>query len=242
MRIAIISDIHGNEIALNVILSDIQKFAVDQIICLGDIATLGPSPSRVIQTVRDLKCPCILGNHDAFLTNPEALHTYTEAQIIVEAVEWCRSQLSTKDLNFLATFQPSIELIFESNYKILFFHGSPRSNTEDILSTTSPLDLDQILQHQKADILAGGHTHIQMLREHRGILIINPGSVGFPFKAYVAGKMPTLLGNAAYAFIDIDDGLIEVSLRRIAYKKDLLIKSLRDSTNPLRNWLIQQYA
>lgn len=242
MRIAIISDIHGNEYSLDAVLNDIKRESVDQTICLGDIATLGPSPSMVIQKLLELECPCIMGNHDAFLIDQQLIHKYTEAQIIVEAVDWCRNQLSQVDLKFVSNFNPSIELTIDSNFKLLLFHGSPRSNMEDILSTTSPSDLDKMLQNNDANIMAGGHTHIQMLRQHRGILIINPGSVGFPFKEYVGGQIPTLMDHAEYAIIDVKDELVNVSLRRVPFKIDLFVKMLRESTNPLKSWLIQQYS
>ena len=67
MRVALISDLHANLVAIQAVLADIQRVGVDQIFCLGDVATLGPAPGAVLQLLRDLRCPCILGNHDAFL-------------------------------------------------------------------------------------------------------------------------------------------------------------------------------
>ena len=64
-------------------------------------------------------------------------------------------------------------------------------------------------------MLAGGHTHIQMLRQHRGMLLVNPGSVGLPFKEYVAGRAPTLLDHAEYATVDASHGGVSVTLRRV---------------------------
>ena len=67
MRVALISDIHGNSVSLEAVLADIERENVDQIICLGDISTLGPKPVEVMDRIRDLGCECILGNHDFFL-------------------------------------------------------------------------------------------------------------------------------------------------------------------------------
>ena len=86
MRVALISDIHANEVALCAVLDDIAKLGVDQIVCLGDVATLGPRPSAVISMLRELNCHCILGNHDAFLIEPELSHSYTEAKVVVQEV------------------------------------------------------------------------------------------------------------------------------------------------------------
>ena len=98
MRIALISDIHGNEVALEAVLKDIKKAGVDQIACLGDVVALGPLPVAVLQMIQDLDCPCVLGNHDAFMIDPPLVHSYTDVPVIVDSIEWCRSQLSTKEI------------------------------------------------------------------------------------------------------------------------------------------------
>ena len=77
MRIALISDLHGNEVALKAVLDDIEEVGVDQTICLGDVATLGPRPNAVLSMLRERGYPCILGNHDAFMIDPGLIHTYT---------------------------------------------------------------------------------------------------------------------------------------------------------------------
>ena len=242
MRIALISDLHANEVALNAVLNNINRVGVDQIVCLGDVATLGPLPGSVIQTLRNLGCLCILGNHDEFLLNPELIHTYTEIPVIVEAVDWCRSQLSREELDFLRTFQASVEILLDERSKLLLFHGSPRSHMEDILSTTPPDELDQLLAGHKATAMAGGHTHIQMLRQHRGMLVVNPGSVGLPFKEYVAGRAPTVMDYAEYATVEAVHGEISVSLRRVSLDRHSLRESVRACNNPLRGMLLGQYS
>lgn len=70
MRIAIISDIHGNLTALQAVLADIKLQKVDDIICLGDIVTLGPQPKEVLNALKELNCVIIKGNHDAAVVDP----------------------------------------------------------------------------------------------------------------------------------------------------------------------------
>jgi putative phosphoesterase len=242
MRVALISDLHANELALKAVLADIKQVGVDQVICLGDVATLGPRPGWVIKTLRDLGCACIMGNHDAFLLDPQLIHTYTEAPIIVDAVDWCRDELSADELDFLRSFQPSLQIALDAHSTLLLFHGSPRSHMEDVLATTPPNDLDRMLDGRYATVMAGGHTHIQMLRQHRGTLLVNPGSVGLPFKEYVAGRTPTVLAHAEYATVEAAGGAVNVSLRRVALDKAALRAAAAASENPLRGMLIQQYA
>jgi putative phosphoesterase len=242
MRVALVSDIHGNEVALRAVVDDVEQVGVDQIVCLGDVATLGPLPGSVIKILRDLACPCIMGNHDAFLIDPGLIHTYTEAPIIVEAVDWCRSQLSVEELDFLRAFRPRLEIPLDAHSTLLCFHGSPRSHMEDLLCTTSAVELGRLLAGEEATVMAGGHTHIQMLRQHRGTLIVNPGSVGAPFKEFVSGQRPTLLHHAEYAIVETTQGSLNVSLRRVHLEKQALRQMVTASDNPLRPWLLQQYS
>jgi predicted phosphodiesterase len=242
MRIALISDIHGNEVALSAVLDDINQNRVDEIICLGDVATLGPHPGAIIQVLQELKCKCIKGNHDDFLINPDLIHEYTEVPIILEAVDWCRDQLSTENLDFIRSFQPTFEISLGIESSLFLFHGSPNSNMENILSTTSPDDLERVLYGYCATVIAGGHTHIQMLRQHRGTLIVNPGSVGLPFKEYVAGQQPTLLNHAEYAIVEADNDSININLRRVNVDKVLLRETIAMSKIPIRSMLLSQYT
>ena len=79
MRIAFISDIHGNLTALQAVLADIQERSVDQIVCLGDTITMGPQPAEVLKLLRELKCVCVKGNHEAATLDPEHSAQYEVA-------------------------------------------------------------------------------------------------------------------------------------------------------------------
>ncbi len=242
MRIALISDLHGNQVALQAVLDQIGQQPVDRIFCLGDVATLGPAPREVIAMLRELACPVIMGNHDAFLLDPELIHTYTEAPVVVEAVDWCREQLSRADLEYLAGFEALREVPLEGEIKALLYHGTPRSHMENLLAFTPPTTLDRMLAGHRAAIMAGGHTHIQMLRQHRGTLIVNPGSVGLPFKEFAAGQPPQLMFHAEYATIEARGDSLQVNLKRVHLDHQELWKPARDCSNPFCIWLLTQYA
>lgn len=242
MRIALLSDLHGNAVALRAVLDDLRRVGVDQVICLGDVATLGPQPREVLQQLRDLQTPCILGNHDEFLLQPTLIHTYTEAPMIVAAVDHCRAALGPPELEFLRSFQTGMELPLAADAQLLLFHGSPRSHMENLLATTPPEALDQLLDGHRATVMAGGHTHIQMVRQHRGMLLVNPGSVGMPFKEFVMGGPPTVLAHAEYAVVEAAHGTVSVSLRRVALAKSALRAALTTWDNPLRPDLLRAYA
>jgi putative phosphoesterase len=241
-RIALISDIHANEVALRAVLADIGRTGVDQLICLGDVATLGPEPNAVIEVIAGLNCPCIMGNHDEYLLDPASVHSHTESAGVIASIDWCRSHLSAADFAFPRGFQNSFELSLGDKSILQVFHGSPRSNSEDILASTPPDRLDEMLAGHTATVLAGGHTHIQMMRQHHGDLVVNPGSVGLAFKDYVAGGSPTLMGHAEYATVEEVDGIIEVSLRRVPLDKSRLREAQKQTEHPLGPWLLKQYT
>ena len=239
MRIALISDLHANEVALDAVLNDAGNRGVDRIVCLGDVATLGPRPSEILARLKDLGCPCILGNHDEFLLEKELIKRYSEAPIIVDAVDWCRAQLSSSELDFVRSFVRTLEIPLPHGTFFLF-HGSPRSHMEDILAETPPGTVDEYLGGKTATVMACGHTHIQMLRQHHGILIVNPGSVGMPFREYVAGRQPVIMPHAEYAILDATKD-VSVTLCRVALDRSTLRDSVKHSPMPLAKALHQQY-
>jgi putative phosphoesterase len=242
MKIALISDLHGNEVALAATLASIRRGGADQIVCLGDVATLGVRPGAVLQTLRDLGCLCIMGNHDEFLLEPEMVKGYNEAPIIAAAVDWCRDRLGPQELAFVRGFQRKAEIPLEGSAKLLVFHGSPRSHMEDLLATTPPEELDRLLDGQGATVMAGGHTHVQMLRQHHGMLLVNPGSVGMPFRDYVGGKVPRIMPHAEYAVVEAAGGGVNVQLHRVPLDRAALQASVRDSDNPLAAGLLQEWS
>src|ERR1700719_4333038 len=128
MRVALISDIHSNEVALRAVLNDIRRTGVDQVVCLGDVANLGPEPNAVIEILAGLGCPCIMGNHDEFLLDPQLVHTYSQSPGVVASVDWSRSRLSAGELEFIRAFERDREIALANNAKLYVFHGSPRSN------------------------------------------------------------------------------------------------------------------
>jgi putative phosphoesterase len=242
MRIGLISDIHGNDTALQAVLSDMARRGVDQVACLGDVATLGPSPAETIERVQGLQCPCVLGNHDDFLIAPELIHTYTKIPVILDSVAWCREQLAEAALQFVWGFQPNARVALPGGETLLLCHGSPRSHMDNLLAETPPQELDAKLDGTRVAVLAAGHTHLQMLRQHRGMLIVNPGSVGMPFQEFVGGETPTVLPHAEYAVVAADQSGVSVGLYRVDYDLQRLLDVVEASDLPLREVMLQQYG
>src|SRR3954464_9397060 len=114
MRIAVISDMHGNLVSLDAVLTEIRASSVDQIICLGDCVQGGPQPAQVVARLRELACPVVMGNAHSFLLTGEdtALEPTDPAhwEKLLAVREWTLSQLSSADRAFIAGFQPTVEI------------------------------------------------------------------------------------------------------------------------------------
>jgi predicted phosphodiesterase len=160
-RIALVSDIHGNELALSRVLQDIRQRGVDQIACLGDVATLGPRPHEVLELVKEACDFRILGNHDEYMYDSASIREHSTSPLIVSTVEQCRSELSSTEIDFVQGFDARVSVPLAGSSSLLLFHGSPSSNNCDLVSETSDQDLAQHLGDQLATVMVGGHTHIQ---------------------------------------------------------------------------------
>src|SRR6476660_1331756 len=128
MKIAVISDIHGNCVALDAVLSDLRQNRADSVLCLGDALQGGPQPREVVERLSSLGCPVVMGNADAWLLsgkNTSPTEQVTERQMQVR--QWSLSQLSSDDIAFVEGFRPTIEIELEGGARLLCLHGSPAS-------------------------------------------------------------------------------------------------------------------
>jgi putative phosphoesterase len=222
MRIAIISDIHGNGVALDAVLADIREQRVDQMVCLGDAIQGGPQPAETVARLRALACPVVMGNADAWLLTGKNTGTgpVTEQQTAVRA--WSLSRLSAEDRAFISGFQPTITLEMGVGQHLLCFHGSPSSFDDIILPETPDDEVMRLLRPQHSQLLTGGHTHRQQLRQLGAALFFNPGSVGLPFRHPQPPPQPNPISFvepwAEYAVVtEQDEGRFGVEFRRVPY-------------------------
>ena len=222
-------------------LRSIRALGADQIVCLGDVATLGVAPGEVVDTLQELGCPCIMGNHDDYVLDPELIATHTSDPTIIEAIDWCRDQLTQDQIGFLGGFEAGLELPLSGDQCLKLFHGSPSSNMVDLLAETAADVFDGQLGPDRAVVMAGGHTHVQMLRQHRGVLVVNPGSVGAPFREPIHAGPPTIMSHAEYASVEVRGGEVGVTLHRVPLDRPALARAALDSTHPMRQQLATAY-
>ncbi len=242
MKLALISDIHGNLFALNAALNAIQNQNIDQIICLGDIAAFGPQPRQVIARLQEINCPIIMGNTDEWLLNPKPHPIRDDDSPKITAVDmWVANQLTTADKSFIQTFQPTIRQQLNERISLLCFHGSPRSNTELIHATTAEDKLTEALNGETATIMAGGHTHTQLIRRHQQSYIINPGSIGLPYEYKTDSTDVRTPPWAEYAIITVEKDKLNITLNHIRYDIRPLIKVAHQSRMPYADWWTQDW-
>lgn len=216
MRLAIISDIHGNLLALETALAEIDTLGVDRLICLGDVAELGPQPHEVIERLRSLACPVVMGNTDASLLSPVPTDVDSpDAQLIADIDRWSAAQLTADDRAFMAAFAPTLTVDLDGAGQLLCYHGSPASFNDQIRATTPDEQLAQWLGEEGPRLYAGGHTHVQMLRRFRDALVLNPGTVGLPYDRVPGGAHNPAW--AEYAVVAVEGQRLSVDLRRAPY-------------------------
>ena len=237
MRIAIIADIHGNLVALNAVLDDIARERVDRIVCLGDVAAFGPQPAEVVSRLREIGCPVVMGDTDATFLTPEAPATDELLRRLQEIDAWGAARLSPADRAYIGGFQPTIAIDIDDAVSLLCYHGSPRSFKDRIYATTSDDELSQMLAGYSAQLFAGGHTHIQMLRRYQDVFVLNPGSVGLAYDR-VPSPGATVRNPpwGEYAILSVTGSSLGVDLRRVPFAVATLKRAARANGMPHAEW------
>jgi predicted phosphodiesterase len=236
VRVAFISDIHGNLLALESVLRELERERFDRLVCLGDVA-VGPQPHETIVRLRELDCPVVMGNWDAwFLTGMPRVEENDEVgRRLVEIGAWWADDLTDEDRGFLASFETLLELQLSDGATMLCFHGSPRSYNDWIFATTPDDEVARMFEGRAATVLVGGHTHLQMVRRFESSVIVNPGSVGLPFRQWWP-KEVRIAPWAEYGLVEYDDGRVSIDLHRTTFDVDALLELATRSGMPHAEW------
>lgn len=233
MRIAVISDMHGNDFGFATAVADLKTQNIDQIVCLGDAIQGGPQPAETVKRLRELECPVVMGNADAWMltgVNTGAEGAPSEKQLAVR--EWSLTQLSEADKTFIGGFTPTVEIDLGHEKKLLCFHGSPTSFDDIILPTTSEEDFQRYLGAYQPVIMCGGHTHMQQVRRLGDTFFFNPGSVGFAYSHQQPDNDFRADPWAEYAILTYEDGRLGLEFRRVPYNRDNMIAIYLNSGRP----------
>ncbi|HLI09745.1 MAG TPA: metallophosphoesterase family protein [Ktedonobacteraceae bacterium] len=222
MRIAVISDIHGNQIALEAVLEDLShQPPVDQLVIAGDLCLNGPEPKQVLETVQGLHCPVIQGNVDVEVVTsaPE------KGEKKRSTAAWTREQIGQKGVDYLAALPTSHRVANPEGSDLLVVHANPL-NLEDAIFPNAP---DTMLEHLLGALdptigaLAFGHLHIAYTRRWRHLLLADVASCGLPRDEDL---------RAAYGILSWQDGAWQAEIRRVPYDVRAVVKQIKASGMP----------
>lgn len=226
MKIAVISDIHGNRLALEAVEADIARVGVDLVVNLGDCVSGPLDPVGTIERLMAWDIPTVMGNHDAWVVEraPEDMDRvdrFTASVLNDGHKAWLKDLPATAEV---------------AGGEVFLCHGTPRSHSEPWLDgwfrgrdTTLPSE-DEVKAHVRAltnPVLLCGHTHMwRAVRVNGGQLIVNPGSVGL--QIYYGNP------DARYAVLERHDGRWSASLRAVPYDHEGAIAQAE--ANGFANW------
>ena len=231
MRIAIISDIHGNLEAFRRVLEDIEAMGPDRIVSLGDNIGYGPEPEEVVRLVRERAIPSVMGNHELASTRIGQKRWFNP--VARKSVNRTNDLLSKDSLRYLRDLPMS--LVIEG---CRFVHGCPPDSPRRYLYEYDEQDFTSVFNLYAEDMCFVGHTHELELITHRGGFtirrplgeggvelapgggtryIVNTGSVGQPRDGN---------NNAKYAIWDKDSNILEI--RYVSYDIDVTANRIRE--------------
>jgi predicted phosphodiesterase len=215
VRIAALSDVHGNLPALEAVRRAVHAARPDFVAVCGDLVFNGPDPVGTLALVRELEqagAHVIAGNTDLAVADGDytaAFPWFTEGapDSYKAAAEWAHDQIGDDGVDYLRRLPWERRLRIGDDL-VLFCHASPGSLTDGF-----PVDLDPVvtidrLSRTDARVIVCGHTHVPEVREVGWRTIVNAGSAG-----YIFDGDPT----ASWALIEIDDGEIKAEIHRTTY-------------------------
>ena len=217
-RVAVLSDVHGNAVALEAVLADVRRETPDLVVFGGDL-TWGPLPRETLDIVRSLELPVVFvrGNAERALLEPEDEPT--------ERAMWLRERHSADDLAYLGRFVASVAVVVDGLGPTLFCHGSPRSDEEVVTPRTPERRVRAMTEGVAEHVVVSAHTHMQFDRDVAGIRSINAGSVGMPYEDE-RGAFWAMLGP-------------DVELRRTEYSLERAVAAYRATDDPLAEQMVE---
>ena len=226
-RVAVVTDIHANSVALAAVLERIESVGIEQIYCGGDLVGYGPRPDEVCLEIEERGMPTIYGNYDYAIGRDLddcgcAYVTQHDRDLGQESVEWTlahtgeRSKAFMRDLPFALRFELG-------GRRVRLVHGSPRKVNEYLFEDKPARTFERIAAGADCDVLVFGHTHKPWVAEYGGVLFVNCGSVGKPKDGDP---------RAAFAVLEAEGVEIEVTIERVEYDAESVAREVADAGLP----------
>jgi predicted phosphodiesterase len=238
-RFAVLSDIHGNLLALEAVLADVQAQGTpDAYWVLGDLAVFFPWPVETLARLRALPDVAFLqGNTDRYLVTGRRpvlfVHTPADWADTTRLAErdanfrWTVERLSWADYEFLRDLPTRLELDVPGYGRLVAVHAVPGNDETSLVPNTPDDQVRPHLAGLDARLLLCGHTHRPMDRVVDSVRLVNDGSVGLPLDGDP---------RPAYALLDFEGDRCTVTIRRVAYDLEAVVAELERVVHPARAW------
>ena len=228
MRVAVVSDIHGNLTAFEAVLADIRQASPDLVLHGGDLADGGSSPIEIVDRIRGLGWQGVMGNTDEMLVQPDSLEDFASKSsappalwaVVRQIASATRSTLGNERLAWLREL-PRVKI--QGTFALV--HATPESCWRAPATEATDAELEAIYDSLGQPIVVFGHTHRPSLRSITGYpnLLINTGSVGLPFD-----------GDPRASYLLLEEG--SALIRRVEYNVEKELKVLSSCGLPGAEW------
>jgi predicted phosphodiesterase len=248
MRLALFSDVHGNPIALDAVLADIeQRGGADGYWVLGDLVAIGYDPASVLSRLTSLpNVRFVQGNTDRYVVTgqrpyPSFADAQSDPRLLARLVEvahsfaWTHGFISaTGWFDWLAALPAELQKLLPDGTRMLGVHVAPgKDDGTGIHPALSDDDLRRLLEAASADLVCVGHTHRPLDRTVNGVRAINVGSVSNPL---VDDR------RASYVILDATESGYTIEHRRVAYDYAAVIEAVTRLRHPAGEYIIRHFA
>jgi predicted phosphodiesterase len=232
MRIAIVSDIHGNRTAFEAVLADLRQTSPDLILHGGDLADGGSRPAEIVDRIRDLGWQGVIGNTDEMLARPESLEEFASQSkappslwaAIREMAAATRSALGEERIDWLRGL-PRVQ----RHGRLALVHASPESPWRAPAPEASDAELESVYGTLGQPIAIYAHIHRSFIRDTSGMIVANTGSVGLTYD-----------GDRRTAYLLLDDAV--PAIRRVEYDVERELAALSSCGLPHADWVAKILA
>lgn len=232
IQIAVFSDIHGNLPALEVVLKDIEQRGIHQKFCLEDLVDFAPWGNEVIERIKTLNIPCLMGNHDERIAFdlpvfPLSRHSEEETEARSVAIEHSKKYIKGSNKKFLSELPFYLKLDYKTgnkHWKIQLVHSTPESNDTYLFESENDEVFMNMLENSQSDMIVMGHTHLSFTKQFdKDKWAVNCGSVG-------RSKEENRL--ASYLVLTLDDKNIIPEIIQLSYPLEETARQIEESGIP----------
>jgi putative phosphoesterase len=222
MRIAIVSDIHGNLPALEAVIADLESARPDLVVQGGDLAVNGPEPKEVVDRVRELGWPGIVGNTDRAIWELESVPG-AAYEVFASLAPATRARLGEDDVGWLE----SLPLEWRDDAEgVAVVHAAPGDLWKNVRADSPDRELENVFGVLGTPLAVYGHIHRPFVTAMPGLTVANSGSVGMPFD-----------GDWRASYLLVEGG--EPAIRRVEYDLERELAAIERSDYPFKEALIE---